>query len=516
MTYEETVARIADKTSYKFIQLEDSNQKRLCALLIHDGGSIIRDILRRADEELRCQSCRGRLKRLCRYSNGKKPLLFSPATKALTDPLSIDLRRMNALVLDTPVVGIKIFSGRNIDGFDEVEGPFSHYHARIPHDQMTTADQDSVILYNKAIRRYVPDILPRMIRTIIPDKTAMDGMIASLDLMRSCLDAAAYGRMLMPSVEWLTRVVHHFGGLSDQYNMRIECARILLWTAISPDGLHDAVSPVIQQAIKNVIPIMADAKNEAAMKAMLTDRLSPQKYQRPSTTKVIKPGQVMNAMSTLGDFTNRLMTWEEASRMPNTIVFEEKGSMHSFKQMLSPPTKKTPYKFAERSAVVSTLKDLFGIPPGSRLEIQTTSMSPCYLATTTLSPTVLSVPHLWAFMNSTSPSSIGMKQWESVCGIVRIEYQQHRNYVLILQDTSGIKTRTFPNCCFPTFLSIQHRRTCGDAFERLNKTMKLVVPSDTHVAVGIGVSVSDTKGTLHKPITVRVNGGSPITIRSSA
>jgi len=311
-------------------------------------------------------------------------------------------------------------------------------------------------------------------------------------------------------------VVLHFKTIEmKKWEMMVECARILLWTNISPDGLHNAVSPVIQQAIKNVIPIMADARDEAAMKAMLSDRLSPGKYQRPSTTKIIKPQQVMTAINTLGDFSNSIMTWEEASRLPNTILFQkDEGSMHSFKEMMSSSSKaRTPYKFAERSGI-STLRDLFGVCENIRLEIRTTSMSPCYLASTTLDPSLLSVPHLWAFMNGTSPSWIGMREWEMVCGVVRLEYNQHKNFVFVIGDTSRLSTKSFPNCCFPTFLSTQHRRTCGDAFERLNKTMKLSVPN-THTAVGIGVSISDSQGKLHKPITIRVNGGTPMTIRSA-
>lgn len=515
MTYEQIVARIADKTNYKFIALEDHDKKRLCAVLLHEGGNAVAEMMRRVDEDLRCQACKSRIKRLCRYSNGKKPLLFSPNTNALSDSLSVDLRAMNARVFETPAVGIRILEGHTVDGFVEVEGPFSHYYIGIPEDQRTMAGSASVALYNKAIRRYVPEILPRMIRTIIPDSDAIDAMSASLERMRSCLDKATYGRMLLPSVEWLVRVVNHFR--DTHHNRMIECARILLWTAISPDGLYDAVSPVIQQAIKNVIPIMADAKNEAAMISMLNDRLSPSNYQRPSTTKEIKPQQVMSAMRTLGDFTNRLMTWEEASRLPGALILRHEGSMQSFRGMM-PSKRPAPYTFASRSGIstLSGLVDLCTREPGTRLEIRTMSMSPCYLASTTLDPTMLSVPHLWAFMNGKTPASIGMKQWEDVCGIVRMEYQPHNNWVFVIRDTSRLAMHSFPNCCFPAFLSIQHRRSCRDAFERLNTTMRLGLPDKTaHSAVGIGVSITDSSGRLNKPLTIRVNGGAEMTISSA-
>lgn len=512
MTYEDTVALIANKEQYKFLQLEDMNGQRLCAVLVHEGGATVKKMMSCVDEGLRCQTCKSRIKRLCRYSNGHTPLLFSPSTRILADNLSRDLREMNATIFRTRTIGLRILIGDVVDQYEEHQGPWSHYYVQIPETQRTTAASETVELYNRAIRRYVPEILPRMLSLIGADTpSTADEMLASLNRMVACLEKATYGRMLEPSVRWLIRVVSHFrNGHIPKNQWMVECARILLWTNISPDGNHNAVSPVIQQATKNVIPIMMDARDEKAMVNMLTDRLSPAKYQRPTT---IKPQNVQNAIQTLGDFTNTIMTWKEASMLPDTIVFQSKdtSSMQSFQHMLSSTAnKKKPYGFASRSKpIITTITQLIQFcetNKTARIEICTSNSTTCYLATTTLQQDLLSVPHLWSFLNNTAPASIGMQTWEDVCGIARMFFAPHKNLVFLLRDTTKIKTAGLSNCCFPAFISAQHRRTCGDAFERLNQTMKLKIPSGKHIAIGIGVSIKDTAGTLHKPATIRIDG----------
>jgi hypothetical protein len=289
-------------------------------------------------------------------------------------------------------------------------------------------------------------------------------------------------------------------------------ARILLWTSLSPDGLHNAVSSVFQQAYNNVLPVLGDAHNKKALISILTTRLSPTNYQRPSQTKELSLGAIQNAEKILGDFSNRVMTQEEAAELPHAITLlgltSTTGSLQAFQKMRPPP--KTAYGFANRSGKaasftrLSKLLDFLGQHPDHRLFIKVTHTAPSYVAHTTLRPELLSVPHFWAYMTDpTFWSRMVEKEYEEVSVIVPLyKYTTYKNIIFLLRHLRQIPS--FKNCCFPEFLSLQHRRTCRDAFERLNKEMPISL-SDHPMAVGCGLSVINAAGDLHRPLHLRLD-----------
>jgi hypothetical protein len=138
-------------------------------------------------------------------------------------------------------------------------------------------------------------------------------------------------------------------------------------------------------------------------------------------------------------------------------------------------------------------------------------MRPAYIASTTLDKSKLidaAQRHLWAFMNSYTPATVGLRSmWTWVSHTVPM-YEYTGTYKSTLFVTPGANLTGVAgadNCCFPEFLEGSIRRVCGPAFEGLNKTTKVVVPSVPHV-VGLGITAIDDAGKLYTPVELRVNG----------
>lgn len=417
-------------------------------------------------------------------------------------------------ICKTNVCGIKILTGDYVIGYEEMAGGFSHYFIEIPPDQRTEITPEKAVLYERAFKRYLPSIIPDLLEKMFPSDSTnrIEAMRKSLRIVEAALGEITYGFQVKPSVKWLQRVVDFYDKLGKLPHERskaqlwIDGAEMIMWTNISPDNKNNAVSPVIQQAKNNLIEALSVAHNRQALISLLTERLSPDKYQRPSTTKVLSTGSIMNAIKTLGDFKNTIMTRDEASQLPHAIQLSSAStSMSGFKKMLKKNKKNSPSSFAERCGIssFSSLISYLQANPNTKLEIQTTNMVPAYVANTTLDPSYLSVPHMWSFLNHSQPFSFGMKEYEEVCIIVPM-YQyikSHRNILFVL---SGDYKNPRGNCCFPEFLSVQHRRTCRDAFERLNKNTSINVPANP--AFGVGTSLVNDAGDLYKPIYCRIDG----------
>jgi hypothetical protein len=85
-------------------------------------------------------------------------------------------------------------------------------------------------------------------------------------------------------------------------------------------------------------------------------------------------------------------------------------------------------------------------------------------------------------------------------------YEYITNYRNCLFVTPKIK---FParigNCCFPEFLTPEYRRICGTAFEGLNRTTNIGIPTGQPM-IGIGISAKDARNQLTEPINLRIGG----------
>lgn len=536
MHYHEALRIIADKTKHPLPQLTTVEGKKITVALRHGGNTDA--FLDMIHQRHRCNTCISRSKRLGRLSIPDKkghPMPLFLVSSTLLDDSYAPLYQANEQLCTTPIVGLSVLVGSHVEGYLEKEGmeiscsqPFRHYHICIPEDKRSEISSTEAKLLEKAFQRYCSSLLPQLLDTLLPKDgpgTPLEKITRlqeSLRIVESALSEAVYGNHLAPSVQWLLRIADFFekeGKLPHQRTkaqMWLLCAEMLLWTSIHPDGRSGSgvVSPVIQQAHGHVIPLMDKAVDKKAMIRMISDRMSPLNYQRPTAAPT--KGQVENAMATLGEFSNRVLTMEEAAALPHAILCRSQetctsSSMAAFQDMLGvTKPKKNPASLADRCRGITTLTQLLSEMrnhPEKKLELQVQGMSRIYVAGTTLDPAKLCVPHLWAFLGS-FPKNFP-DEWSEVAVIHPLyEYlPQYRTILFVLHKVHHPPAvNTMTNCCFPEFLDVQYRRICRSAFEDINKRLSIKIKKGQTLAMGVGVSATNDAGKLNKPLKVRVDG----------
>lgn len=539
LTYHEALHKIADKSKHPLLQLTTLQGKKVTVALRHGGSP--KPLCQAVRDQHGCNACVSRAKQFGRLSlinkkGGAMPLFMISPT--LLDDSYTPIATANGNLCMTPIVGLSVLQGEYVGGFAETEGaceetgePFHHYHIRIPEDKRTEVDAAEAKLLERAFQRYCPSLLPTILNTLLPkegpgtreDKIAR--IKKALQIAESALLDVVYGDRVAPGVRWLLRVVEYFereGRLPHERTPAqrwMLCAEMLLWTQIHPDGMEgkSAVSPVIQQAHGNVIPLLDKATSRSAMISMLSARVDPRSYQRPTAAPTL--GQVQNAISALGDFSTRILTHDEAATLPRAIRLGPstgKSSMGAFQDMLTAAatatSKKNPAGFAGRcsDAIINTVTDLLQALRADltqRLEVRVTGMPDVYVASTTLDAAKLCVPHLWAYTGSHGGSTYFPDEWSEVA-VVNPLCEYVATYKSVLFFPKNVRPpRTLGNCCFPEFLEPGIRRPCRSAFEDMNRRVPLSIDvAQKTVALGVGVCATNERGELRTPLRVRLEG----------
>ena len=526
--------------------------KKVMIALQHKNTPVLRQVVKRARKIDHCQTCEERVLKLFPLSIPDKdgnivPLFLNPTTTP--KPYQDLARRNQEYCHHTDITGIRILTGSDEYLFDfaeeqgvdpKMEGRLFHHFYKLLPSQKTELDPEETNLLHKAFHRYCPRQLPDMLETLLPLSkwTLNNGLFemikdikTSLECIRDAIPEITYGENIRLSVSWLWRVVERFesmGKMPDQLTVHhrwLFCAEILLWTTISPDGLdhQNAVSCVIQQAHNNVIPVMSSAKDRSALIKILNHRLSPENYQR--RTAAPSEGQINNAIHALGDFTNTIMTLEEAAQIPGAVIVgvgipanTKTSSMSAFDAMKKEAKtataitnkKKNPWGLAERCSEpqIQGLKDLVKYArdhPQTPIYLDASGMVSVYVASTTLSKEMCCVPYMWCFLQDTMTKIFTFPSpWAEIAVILpQYETTTYHNTLFLLRGALRVPS-DLKNCCFPEFLSIASRRVCGPAFEKLNEKIRLSLPT-AEPAIGRGTSASRGE-TLIKPIRVRVEG----------
>jgi hypothetical protein len=401
-------------------------------------------------------------------------------------------------------------------------GGFHHYYLELTEESWVSEKQAK--LFEKAANRYIPSILPNLISKLFPEN-GIDGLEKSfqvLNKVKEIIEKSTYGYHLLPSIEWMIRI-YKFCKTKKIYDIKyrfqdrnqkwIFGSGILFWTDIHPDGDYGAVSPIIQQGYNNVLDLIISANNEKALQKMIENRMNPSHYMRPSTTKILSDKVITQSAQKLGDFSNTMMTIQEASELPFCISLKKISSSNEAYLKMMNPKKPTIHNFLEKSSItnIKTLTNLFEYiekHPESDLKIYAPSMTPVYIAKTTLDEKFLSVPHFWAFLNQKKSSDFNIPDYVSVQLIIPMYKYIHsyKNIVFIIKYENDLKKfqHKIGNCCFPSFLNPTYQRELRNVFERLNTTMSINI-NNMENAFGLGTSVKNLEKKLMKPITVYLN-----------
>lgn len=505
-----------------------------------------------------CWACGHRVSKLHNLEGENGQVLFPPEAIVKFSPEHLYFERysnissMARTTCKGPIVGLMVVRGPSIGDYSRTQGadgagvPYSHWYLPLTEEYQSDAGitAEYATLVESAVSRYVADDhintngqFDRLIRRLIVQGTV------SLDLMETCLNKVAYGKTFLPAVAWLHNILDDLStnGLVYEHMSPTQrwvfLTKHLLNAGISKD-YHGAVCPLFQTATGNIIELLESAKDEEAMMKMCEERLSPENYQR--RTADASAGQIGIAIKELGDFRNEVVPIADLLHIvPETVSCcgsasmctgagapvggATASSMDGFRaqqqKLVVPDTR----SFAVRSGAdaltsrierTTTVRELVALGREAPLDIEircASSTNPAYIASTTLDKSKL-IPearkHLWAFLNDYSPYRIGLRSmWAPVSHIVPM-YEYTGTYKSALFVTPGANLTGVAgatNCCFPVFLEGSIKRVCGPAFEGLNKTTKVVVPSVPH-AVGLGTTAAFPDGRLYCPIEIRVNG----------
>jgi hypothetical protein len=137
------------------------------------------------------------------------------------------------------------------------------------------------------------------------------------------------------------------------------------------------------------------------------------------------------------------------------------------------------------------------------LEINIFGMNKTYVTKSSLGTDKLCVPYLWAF----STASIMQDKFSKIVAIVpsflNEKLKRYSMVHFILENELPFARR---NCCFPEFLSSEYTRVCGPAFEKLNTSVEVEIPSGVDIACGVGTNSINDRNMLRKKILLKING----------
>jgi hypothetical protein len=502
-------------------------------------------------------SCRTCAWRYCSLHNvsGKAgvPALFHSADVHADTPFW-DLARTSETVCRRDATGMVFVHADTTSLFDypETEGGYRHFTVPVT-GVPETATKDRARLADVAVKRYITkssifdDLLVRLFRQ----------SQGSLDIMTSCLDEAVYGDRWKPAVKWLESMLAvaptkaAFDAMTDAQKLVFK-TDALLRAGISPDAgsgsgrdTYSAVSPLLQTAKDNVLRLLETADTKAGMTAFITATLSPTTYQR--RTAEATAGQVTNALKTLGDFTNTVMT------IPKLLEVVPEDAIVAHKVRSTDPTSaavgfaaqlakagaagagagssgsgggsKKPTKFMsfEEKTAVSRISSVEAFVKYTRSHpdavVEMCPMGHAILIVDTTLPKEHLIPacarHTWAFDQYFDRYlSVPKTPWIPVTHTLLLyKYTgEYKNIAFLVAPSACALRKSPPNFCFPVFLETAIRRTCGSAFEGLKNTSTMALPegytpNKTPVAVGFGTSVKDgITGSLIEPVKLRVDG----------
>jgi hypothetical protein len=471
-------------------------------------STIAKDWRKANQAEIRCNSCTSNLGLLLH--------LLGPANVPFTllddnDAYSPLEQLFDLYQRDTPT-GV-YFPTSEIVG-DKGTEQYPHFHTII--DATHFASESLAIDYTRLLHKYVP-----IVRSIF-DKHCVQELPATIDFVLKLLTTTSMGEHCRFGLTWLKKV----NDPEWQHKSRVEQYRILVCAILSlkfDKGMTagDFIIPVIHQLHNTILPLIENATSREALKASITSMFHPLTYRRP--TAAPSAGAVEIAMNELGDFTNRVMTVDEASLNHGMVLVPATvsgitTSRDAFAQMkkaaTSSPNPRGASKFMTHinndQPIATSLRVLLEKPPAG-LQVNIENLCPGFAVSTTLPVEKLCVPHLWAFSQRKCSPPMGT-EWKDVVGILPLSHGISQTFLLVCH---GMRPHSTTGGCFPAFLSTKLTRICDSAFERCNTTMLLPNIADPNLAVGVGASVVDATSRLSHTFKFRLKGSSTVVNISS-
>jgi hypothetical protein len=407
--------------------------------------------------------------------------------------------------------------------------PFTHFHLKFQDvsNLETFGKKLTLDEINQAMTKYLP-LLHNMQMT-----HGKPGIHASLDLCLQVLDKVTYGDRFKENTKWFrTHVVENYNTLPVQTKWNV-LMKMLFDTPLSR-GIKEMICTAYHQVTGNILDGLTSARDAHALERMLTARLDPSNYCRP--TAIPTTNELDVAIACLKDtgFAIELMTEKDLlGRYGGIKCFtpeneERRSAVDMMQSTLNTLTleKRSASNFAARSTNegvlhVNTIMDVIKIAETTPVEVYG-GRPICLTVYPDTAKDVVIHPHLWMFHNGSTHSDFSMDESPTShradnivnCNMATSCRIYGRNVFFICKGASPKKSNIWPGY-FPEFLSPAYQRKCRVAFEHLNRTSKLVYPKGSvpPYAFGIGTSAMNDSGTLCSALTFVIKGKSYIVSR---
>lgn len=454
------------------------------------------------DEYCRCRTCNYRVADLCSLTDvSNKPFIF---THNYDDPRLNELRKLANRIAKKPIINAKLVTQKML--YEPHGGGFMHLTAKM-------ASVSNFIRYSpekvqSAVNRYLRDGLFFQ----LADKVCAPGITESLDLLIEILDSATYGKTWLGAARWLRdNFKPEFKDLPEHVKWE-HMLKVIANATLYDDTGSQVVITYYHQANNSLLVLLETCDTKEQLKKKAEEMLSPTNYQRP--TAPASDGKVKIAMDMLGDFTNTYGSLSDLVAYGGVVPSEYKNtsSMSGFSAQLAnnkpKAAKNRAASFADRATVkkytkISEIMDTMRNGDSVDIEIDGGNQV-CCLVNTDLKREARLYDHFWYFAGglfSNSCSQYNIKHGRNkVTGIMKLG----NNSYLFAVENSKPRERG-GNCCFPAFLTSSYSRTCGAAFEGLNKTTSIAKGTGPY-AIGVGSSVKQESGKLTTNLEVWVNG----------
>jgi len=491
-------------------------------LFKQDTSPIFANTVDTIHSELKCSTCKTFMLSYGRLtdSKGDSPFSRGPTIyKKLSDTVAespyYDISHENL-----PVV---ITSSNCVVG-NATAVPFTHFHVKFNEVSSleTFGKPLTLVEINQTMTKYLPLLHNAQL------KYGESGIHASLDLCLQSLDQVTYGNRFKESTRWFRRhIVENYKTLpiQDKYYVLM---KMMFDTPLSR-GINEMICTAYHQVTCNILEGLASAQSAYSLKRMLTTRLDPSNYCRPTTAPDENELKVaIDCLKGTG-FTIQVMTEEELLTKYDGIKCftpenEDRGDIISAMQAkLSSLTlkKQTASNFAARSNAqgefqVNTIMDIIEIAKTTPVEVYGGNPT-CLTTYPDTAKDIVIHPHLWIFHNRNTHADFSLDARPNChdasnsmgCNLVTSCKIYGRNVFFVCKGASPKQSYVCPGY-FPEFLSPAYQRKCRVAFESMNKTETLAYPRDGKppYTFGVGTSIINDEGTLYGSLTFVIKGKS--------
>lgn len=464
----------------------------------HELTSDDRKLLKsKMDAYCGCKTCNNRVADICSLTDvNNKPFVF---TGDYNDQRLNEIGKIASRVTKKPINNAKLVTSKML--YEPYAGGFAHLTAKM--NSISKFERYPLQKVQYAVNRYVRDRLFFQ----LAEKVCEPGITESLDLLIEILDSATYGKTWLGAARWLRdNFKPGFKKLPDHKKWEHMLGVVANATLYDDTG-SQVVITYYHQANNSLLELLETCNTKEELKKRAEEMLSPTNYQRPVVPA--SDNKVKIAIDMLGEFTNTYASLDDLTKYGGVCSNEYKNtsSMSGFAAQLNNTnkSKNRVASFAERATVkvytkVSEVMD--AMRSGSSVEIEVDAYEHvCCLVNTDLKREARIHDYFWYYASSNNRVSLYKMEFgrNKVTGIMKLGYN---NYLFAVEGSAPHSNAS--NCCFPSFLTSSYSRTCGSAFEGLNKTTRIEQGCGPY-AIGVGSSVKQESGALVRDLTVWVD-----------